>query len=152
MKKITVLKYHRNKEVINRVELADIAKFIKEGQYAAEVKRIRQVYHLMRTRRTADGRVETDFEPGVRLPRVCFAADFENRNKQRRMIGYNGLVVLELNGLESYEHAVSLRNQACRMPETMMAFLGGSGKSVKIVCRGELFGPPHSLKRAETAR
>ena len=25
------------------------------------------------------------------------------------------------------------------MPETMLCFLGGSGRSVKIVCRGELF-------------
>ena len=126
--------------MINRLEVSDIAKLIKESAVAKEVRRIREVYHLMRPRRLEDGQVVTGFKPEIGLPRVCFAAEYENRNKERRMIGYNGLVVLELNGLETYEQAVSLRNQASRMPETLMAFLGGSGKSVKIVCRGELYG------------
>ena len=26
------------------------------------------------------------------------------------------------------------------MPQTLLAFIGASGRSVKIVCRGELFG------------
>ena len=137
---VTLLKISRNKEVINRLEVSDIAKLIKESAVAKEVRRIREVYHLMRPRRLEDGQVVTGFKPEIGLPRVCFAAEYENRNKERRMIGYNGLVVLELNGLETYEQAVSLRNQASRMPETLMAFLGGSGKSVKIVCRGELYG------------
>ena len=55
------------------------------------------------------------------------------------MVAYNGIVVLELNGLSSYEEAVRLKGEAMRMPETLMAFLGASGRSVKIVCRGELF-------------
>ena len=137
---ITLLKINdHNKEVINRVEISDIAKAIKEGAVAKEVKRIREVYHLMRPVRQPDGQVVTGFKPEVRLPRICFAAEYENRNKERRMISYNGLIVLEINGLETYEKAVALRNQTARMPETLMAFLGGSGRSVKIVCRGELF-------------
>ena len=138
--KVTILKINRNKEVINREELQDVAMFIQKGLTANEVKRIREVYHLMKPERQPDGQVVTRFQPDIRLPRICFAAEYENRNKERRMLRYNGLVVLELNGLDTYERAVSLKNQACRMPETLMAFLGGSGKSVKIVCRGELFG------------
>ena len=137
--KATILKISKNKEVINRIEVAEVVNYIKEGVAAKEVKRIRELYHLMKPERQPDGSVKTRLTPGIRLPRICFAAEYENRSKQRRMIAYNGLVVLELNGLESYEQAVSLRNQASRMPETLMAFLGGSGKSVKIVCRGELF-------------
>jgi len=35
---------------------------------------------------------------------------------------------------------VEIRELAKKLPETVLCFLGGSGKSVKIVCRGELFG------------
>ena len=137
--KLTLLKISKNKEVINRLEVSEVAKLIKGGVAAKEVRRIREVYHLMRPRRQEDGQVVTGFKPEIGLPRICFAAEYENRNKERRMIGYNGLVVLELNDLSQYEEAVRLRNQAAKMPETLMAFLGGSGKSVKIVCRGEMF-------------
>ena len=136
---VTFLKISRRKEVINRVNLSGIAGFIKACVAKKEVRRIREVYHLMKPERQADGQVKTWFRPDIRLPRICFAAEYENRNRERRMLAYNGLVVLELNGLDTYERAVGLRNQASRMPETLMAFLGGSGKSVKIVCRGELF-------------
>jgi hypothetical protein len=137
---ITLLKINdHNKEVINRLEVSEVAKAIKESAMAKEVRRIREVYHLMKPVRQPDGQVVTGFKPEIRLPRICFAAEYENRKQQRGIIRYNGLVVLEINGLETYEKAVALRNQAARMPETLMAFLGGSGKSVKIVCRGEMF-------------
>ena len=51
-----------------------------------------------------------------------------------------GFVVVEVNNLPTYEKAVEVRDQAKKMPETLMCFLGASGKSVKIVCQGELFG------------
>ena len=147
--KVTILKISKNKEVINREELQDVAMFIQKGLTANEVKRIREVYHLMKPERKPDGQVVTRFRPDIRLPRICFAAEYENRNKERRMLRYNGLVVLELNGLDSYERAVSLKNQAARMPETLMTFLGGSGKSVKIVCRGELWTSPSPSEGGE---
>ena len=141
MKKInvTLLKTNKNKEVINRLELPEVAMAIQNGVAKQEVLRIRELYHLMKPRRLEDGQMVTNFKPGIRLPRICFAAEFENRNKDRRMVSYNGLVVLELNGLETYEKAIALKKQAVRMPETLMAFFGGSGMSVKIVCRGEMF-------------
>jgi len=137
--KITLLKISKGKEVIRREELAEMARMIKEGAAASEVRRIREVYHLMKTVRLEDGQVRTNFRPDIRLPRICVSAEFMNRNKECRLLKYNGLVVLELNGLETYEKAVELRNLVARMPETVMAFLGGSGKSVKIVCRGEMY-------------
>ena len=125
--KVTILKISRKKEVINREELTNVAMSIREGSVAKEVKRIRQVYHLMRTERQEDGQVLTDFNLDVSLPRICFAAEYAHKNHERQMVSYNGLVVLELNGLDSYEQAVTLRNLASKMPETLMAFLGGSG-------------------------
>jgi hypothetical protein len=47
-------------------------------------------------------------------------------------------MVLEANNLLDYDEAIRIRNDAARLPQTMLAFLGASGRSVKIVCRGEL--------------
>ena len=137
--KTTILKKARNKEVINRFELEEVADIIKNGNVAQGVKNLREVYHLMQKQRQDDGQITTNWVGGIKLPRVCFSAEYENKNQQRRMLAYNGLVVIELNDLKTYEEAVALREQTKRLPQTMMAFLGASGKSVKIVCRGELY-------------
>ena len=138
--KVTLLKKDGRKEVINRVELADLAAAIRDGLIDHAVKKTREVYHLMNPHRQADGQVSTQWEGGVRLPRICFAADYQNRKGEWRMISYNGLMVLEVNDLQTYEKAVEIRELAKKLPETMLCFLGGSGRSVKIVCRGELYG------------
>ena len=149
MMNTTLLKISRKKEVINRLEVSDVANLIREGAVADEVTRIREVYHLMKPTRLENGSVTTQNGPDIWLPRICFAAEYVNRNKKRCMLAYNGLVVLEVNGLESYEQAVSLRNQVSRMPETLMAFLGASGRSVKIVCRGVLYGTSSNNSESE---
>ena len=138
--KVTLLKKDGRKEVINRVELADLAVAIRNSLIDHAVKKTREVYHLMNPHRLADGQVSTQWEGGVRLPRICFAADYQNRKGEWRMISYNGLIVLEVNDLQTYEKAVEIRELAKKLPETMLCFLGGSGRSVKIVCRGELYG------------
>ena len=137
--KVTLLKKDGNKEVINRVELSDMAAAIKNGLIEKIVKGTRSIYHFMNPHRLPDGQVSTIWAGGVRLPRICFAADYIKRSGEWRMISYNGLVVLEVNDLETYEKAVEVRELAKKLPETMLCFLGGSGRSVKIVCRGELY-------------
>ena len=138
--KVTVLKKKGKKEVINRFEMNDLAAAIKSGQMMHTVKHTREIYHLMNPHRLADGQVSTQWEGGVKLPRICFAADYQTQKGKWRMIDYNGLVVLEVNDLQTYEKAVEVRELAKKLPETMLCFLGGSGRSVKIVCRGELYG------------
>jgi hypothetical protein len=138
--KVTLLKKTGNKEVINRVELADLAAAIKDGMIQKSVRNVREIYHLMNPHRLEDGQVSTQWKGGVRLPRICFSAEYVNRKGQWQMLAYNGLVVLEVNDLDTYEKAVEVRDLAKKLPETMLCFLGGSGRSVKIVCRGELYG------------
>ncbi|MBR2203230.1 MAG: hypothetical protein IJ914_03375 [Prevotella sp.] len=150
--KITLLKNSKGKEVVNRVELEKVAEAIKGSVAAEEVESLRRIYHLMKPERQPDGQVISRSHYVISLPRICFAADYVNRNKKRQMMGYNALVTLELNGLESYEQAVSVRDMAKRMPETLMAFLGASGKSVKIVCRGEMFDGKKLPKDEEEIR
>ena len=140
MMKVTVLKRDGKNEVINRVEVGAVATAIKGSMIEKAVKRTREVYHLMSVHRQPDGQITTNWVGGIRLPRICFAADYRMLKGAWKMMQYNGLVVLEVNDLSTYEKAVEIREMAKRMPETMLCFLGGSGRSVKIVCRGELFG------------
>ena len=136
---ITLLKKSGTKEVINRLTLGGLVTAIKEGEVQTAVKKFREVYHLMKVERLDDGQVTTNWEGGVRMPRICFAADYQKRKEQWLMKHYNGLVMLEVNNLPTYEKAVEIRGLAKKLPETLMCFLGASGRSVKIVCRGELY-------------
>ena len=137
--KVTLLKKSGKKEVINRVEFPAMVAAIRDGVVVKSVKMTREVYNLMEKHRLPDGRIASNWEGGIVLPRVCFAAEYLNRKGQQQMMAYNGLVVIEVNDLNTYEKAVEVRELAKKLPETMACFLGGSGRSVKIICRGELF-------------
>jgi hypothetical protein len=137
--KITLLKTHRKQETIQRVSLDDLAAMIRDCEMAAHVRRLREVFHLIRVTYLDDGTVQSNVHLPFSLPRICFAAEYEHKKRQRVMKTYNGLVVLEINSLAGYDEAITVRDAAGRLPYTLMAFLGTSGRSVKIVCRGELY-------------
>jgi len=137
--KISLIKNRNKKEVITRYSLEEIAYAIKSGWRKKNVTHIREVYHIMQPERQEDGEILTGFEGGIKIERICFAQEMDRYKDERRILAYNGLVVVELNNLPTYEKAVAVRDEAKKMPETMMCFMGASGKSVKIVCRGELF-------------
>ena len=139
--KISLLKLSRKKEVIKRLELMELAEMIRENPEKSQVFNLRRNYQFYQPQRMSDGQIVLDSQQHtVNLPRILFAAECVNYKEMQKGLKYNGLVVVEVNGLKTYEEAVNIRNQAARMDETLMAFLGASGKSVKIVCRGELFG------------
>ena len=146
--KVSMMKPYRRKEAVTRVELSEVVRMTAQGEELDGVHRIREMYHLMRTRRLEDGRVETNFAEGIHLPRICFAAEYVKRNGKLLLQNYNGLVVLEINNLADYDEAVAIREATKRMPQTLMTFLGASGRSVKIVCRGELY-PDVSRKKGQ---
>lgn len=68
-----------------------------------------------------------------KLPVLVFGGAYSNKNNQQGLISYNGLVTLEINRLADWKEAVKLRNQVSAFPQTMLAFIGSSGKSVKIL-------------------
>ena len=139
--KISLLKISRKKMVINRLELKDLAEMIRKSPEEQKVFNLRLNYQFYQPQRLDDGQIVIDAQDHtVNLPRILFAAECINYKEMQKGLRYNGLVVVEVNGLKTYEEAVAIRNQAARMDETVMAFLGASGKSVKIVCRGELYG------------
>ena len=143
--KVSLLKIARKKEVIKRLTLEELTEMIRKNPEESKVVSLRRNYQFYKPQRMGDGQITLDDQQlTVNLPRILFAAECVNYKEMQKGLRYNGLVVVEVNGLKTYEEAVAVRNQAARMDETVMAFLGASGKSVKIVCRGELFGktPP----------
>ena len=147
--KISIIKNKGKKEIITRHSLEDVALYISKGWRMQSVKDLRDIYRVLMTERQPDGQILTNYEGGIKLERICFTQEFDRYKNQRRILGYNGLVVVELNNLPTYEKAVEVRDAAKKMPETVMCFLGASGKSVKIVCRGELYGGGLPTKEAE---
>ena len=138
--KVTIIKTKGKKEIITRHSLEDVALYIEKGWRKHTVTELREMYNLILKERQPDGQILTNWEGGIKLERLCFAQEFDKYKDQHRILGYNGLVVVEVNNLPTYEKAVEVREQAKKMPETLMCFLGASGKSVKIICRGALFG------------
>ena len=137
--KVTIIKKKGKNETVTRHPVEDIALFIQKGWRQHTVTELREMYNLILKERQPDGQILTNWAGGIKLERLCFAQEFDKFKGEHRVLGYNGLIVIEVNNLPTYEKAVEVRDQAKMMPETLMCFLGASGKSVKIVCRGELF-------------
>ena len=138
--KVTIIRKRGKNETITRHPVEDIALFIQKGWRKHTVTELREMYNLIQKERQPDGQILTNWAGGIKLERLCFAQEFDKYKNEHRILGYNGLEVVEVNNLPTYEKAVEVRDQAKKMPETLMCFLGASGKSVKIVCQGELFG------------
>ena len=138
--KVTIIRKRGKNETITRHPVEDIALFIEKGWRKHTVTELREMYNLIQKERQPDGQILTNWASGIKLERLCFAQEFDKYKGEHRILGYNGLVVVEVNNLPTYEKAVEVRDLAKKMPETLMCFLGASGKSVKIVCQGELFG------------
>ena len=138
--KVTIIRKRGKNETITRHPVEDIALFIQKGWRKNTVTELREMYNLILKERQPDGQILTNWASGIKLERLCFAQEFDKYKGEHRILGYNGFVVVEVNNLPTYEKAVEVRDQAKKMPETLMCFLGASGKSVKIICQGELFG------------
>ena len=139
------MKTYRQTETLRLMELTDLLVQIRSDAYGETVRTMRKAYPLLDLRREADGSVSGASLILDKLPRICFASEWENRNKQRVFRGYTGLVLLEVNNLTGFDEAAAIRQGAGEVPQTLLAFVGASGRSVKIVCRGELF--PDSRKK-----
>ena len=135
---MTVLKSSRGAETLRSTTLHTLAEIIRSGEYEKEVNSLRTYYPLMDKTRNNDGTLAGGEDQTRRLPRLCFASLLENRNQQRTRKAYTGMVLLEVDNLQSYEEAAAIRNGAALMPQTLMAFVGANGQSVDIVCRGML--------------
>ena len=137
--RITLIKSYRNKETLRLLELREVAELISQGEYDDQVSMFRRDLPTMRYAHVSNNGTLEGYENWPKdLPRICFALEQENRNHELVTRGYTGLVLLEVNNLTSFDEAEAVRRGAGEMPQTLMAFVGADGLSVKIVCRGEL--------------
>ena len=68
-----------------------------------------------------------------RIPRLIFAGIFKMDGERLLLKEYTGCVLLEINHLKGLEEARELRAQIAAYPQTLWAFVGASGRSVKFV-------------------
>ena len=139
MTNITIVKNYRYGETLKVFELSEVIRMIQECEYAEAIDPVRGISLHTELKRQEDGSVDGANNFTDKVPRICFASEMENRNHQRVRKSYTGLVLLEVNNLTSFDEAKAIRQGAAMMPQTLLAFVGASGRSVKIVCRGELF-------------
>ena len=140
MIKVTIVKQYLHKApTLKLYELPTIISNIKMESFKRTCGEIRENYPLAEMRQRLGDTDEVESSAAKRLPRICFSAAMLNKNRQRVMKAYNGLVLLEVNNLGSFDEAQAVRKSASLIPQTMLAFVGASGLSVKIICRGELF-------------
>ena len=138
--KITLVKNYRNKETLRLVEMQELAEMIRQGEYEGQVKEFRKELPMKSyVSRSSNGTLEGYASWPKELPRICFALEQENRNHELVTRAYTGLVLLEVNNLTGSDEAAAVRRGAGEMPQTLMAFVGADGQSVKIVCKGEFF-------------
>ena len=137
--KVTITRQYRDKETLRLYELSTIVSNIQAEVFGRTCSEIRQEYPLSEVQQRLGDTDTAESEAARRLPRVCFSAEILNRNRHQEVLTYNGLVLLEVNNLSSSDEAEAVRKSASLIPQTMLAFVGSSGLSVKIVCRGELF-------------
>ena len=139
MTKVTIIKNYRNTMTLRQVELSELVQMIQEQAYEELCRQLRDIYPLAEVRQKYDAMDGLFHLYTKDIPKVCFSSQMENRNKQRIIRAYNGLVLLEVNNLAGPEEADAVRKGAAQIPHTLLTFVGASGRSVKIVCRGELF-------------
>lgn len=68
-----------------------------------------------------------------RLAKIAFGVVYKKLETEAEVRKYTGLVLLDINYLTSGQDVVKVREQAAAMPQTLLAFIGSSGRSVKVV-------------------
>ena len=71
-----------------------------------------------------------------KLPRVFPAIEYgRTPDGERKMKRYNGIILLDVNGLANISETTLVKEQARMLPQTLAALTGSSGRSVKIWVR-----------------
>ena len=150
--KATIVKWGRETDALKTVDLEEVAHQICAGDFSGAVDEVRKVLPILSLKREDDGSFSRGVNVLRNLPRLCCSSLMVNRNRQRVRMAYTGLVLLEVNNLSSIDEAEAIRQGAASMPHTLLAFVGASGRSVKIVCRGQqmLAGGQHQQEADAT--
>ncbi len=139
--KITIWRKNDSRESFSALDLSVLLDHFKTGRYRKPVTLLRHDLVHMPAYAT----------PVMlkQLPRVIFPAVIRKKETLPLLARYNGVVVLTFKGLLGMEEAGSLRDQVGRLPQTQAAFIGASGRTVKVLVAFTL--PDGALPRSEEA-
>lgn len=68
-----------------------------------------------------------------RVPMIIFGCALRKDANGEQIMNYNGLITLEVNKLAGRKEAAQIRTKAKELPQTLLAFIGSSNKTVKII-------------------
>lgn len=138
----TIYKTRGKTTTATRMTVEEIVEAIRNKKYLKEVAEFREMGALANVKKRENGTLDIEDAAWEKaLPRICFACDYQKRGGEMHQVTYNGLILLEVNNLQSEEEAIGLRFYAGRQPQTLLAFVGADGRSVCIVCRAEMLQP-----------
>ena len=122
--KITQIRENGDTEALSVTDIDLLIEKMKKETKLRPVTGLRQALHFV-----------LPDEPcsfASKLPRVIPAAAFGRVNGVKRMKTYNGIVKLTIGPLAGKTEVEIVKQKAAELPQTMLAFMGASGKSVKI--------------------
>lgn len=119
--KVTLLKGNLGSGKL--VELASVVARIKDTTQAKPVENMREMIPYC-----SPGNRVADAE---KVPVVVFASGYKDQVWKH----YNGLILLEFNRLANLSEARRLRDEIVRYNQPLLAMIGSSGLSVKVVVR-----------------
>ena len=122
--KITQIRENGDTEALSVVNIDLLIEKMKRETKLRPVSELRQALHFVLP--------DEPCSLTSKLPRVIPAAAFGRVNGVRQMKTYNGIVELTIGPLAGKTEVEIVKQKAAELPQTMLAFMGASGKSVKI--------------------
>ena len=122
--KITQIRENGDTEALSVTDIDLLIEKMKKETKLRPVTGLRQALHFVLP--------DEPCSLANKLPRVIPAAAFERVNGVKRMKTYNGIVELTIGPLAGKTEVEIVKQKAAELPQTMLAFMGASGKSVKI--------------------
>jgi hypothetical protein len=133
---VTIGKTKQKRKTLRCIEICELVSIIKNAQYEKEVTALRNFYPVLVNDKIRNRQFKID-PPDVvnNIPSICFAAEYRKRDGKTVIQKANPLFLIEINNLVGYAEVEYLRLEASQLPFTLLAFMGASGRSLKIVCR-----------------
>ena len=132
--------FSANQKAQKTIEMEKLVGLIRNGYKEKQVAALRE-----ELRYTIPG---VSVKEANRLPVVYFCSTVKKQDGTFVRDQYNGLVLLKINNLANCNEAKNVRRQAAGSLQTMAAFIGSSGKSVKIIIPFTL--PDHTVPQNDT--
>lgn len=110
---------------LKNIELGAVMATMANEEYSREIALLREsLKSIMAGRKN----VHAD-----KIPVLLFAAKFRKKENELYFSLYNGIVLVQVNNLADRREVEKIKKLASEAPQTLAAFAGSSGKSVKIL-------------------